>query len=285
MNRLKTLFISSYVPTIGVIALVGIYQSLALGLGSSWPGVVLATLPVVIFVLAVSKYPTLRSHPWLRVMLTVLVSVGCVWAVYRYFVTEERQVSPMIAAILGWVGFLAFNFWSSHYGRSLNERLSVGRELPHFAAMDTQGGEVHSQELLGKPALFMFYRGNWCPFCSAQVQELTENYKELIKRGVDVALISPQPPDLTRRVAEMFDVPFRFWVDPDCAAARALGILHAQGVPYGLRKSAGGGDTVLPTVIIVDAQGKILFTDQTDNYRVRPEPTLFLRVLTEHGMT
>ena len=40
-----------------------------------------------------------------------------------------------------------------------------------------------------------------------------------------------------------------------------------------------GEDTVLPTVIIVDAEGRILFTDQTDNYRVRPAPEDFLKAL------
>jgi len=44
-------------------------------------------------------------------------------------------------------------------------------------------------------------------------------------------------------------------------------------------------DTVLPTAILTDQNGVILFTDQTDNYRVRPEPDTFLRVFTEHGLT
>jgi hypothetical protein len=37
----------------------------------------------------------------------------------------------------------------------------------------------------------------------------------------------------------------------------------------------------MPTVIITDEQGKIIFADLTDNYRVRPEPETFLRVLDE----
>ena len=35
----------------------------------------------------------------------------------------------------------------------------------------------------------------------------------------------------------------------------------------------------LPTVIITDAKGKIVFADLTDNYRVRPEPETFLKVI------
>jgi len=42
-------------------------------------------------------------------------------------------------------------------------------------------------------------------------------------------------------------------------------------------------DTVMPTVIIVNAEGEILFADQTDNYRMRPEPDTFLRILDEQS--
>ena len=33
--------------------------------------------------------------------------------------------------------------------------------------------------------------------------------------------------------------------------------------------------------IIVDANGTILFSDQTDNYRVRPEPETFFQALAD----
>ena len=38
-------------------------------------------------------------------------------------------------------------------------------------------------------------------------------------------------------------------------------------------------DTVFPTVLVLDALGVIRWVDQTDNYRVRPEPDTFLPVL------
>ena len=35
----------------------------------------------------------------------------------------------------------------------------------------------------------------------------------------------------------------------------------------------------MPTVIITEAGGRILWVDETDNYRVRPEPQTYLDVL------
>ena len=41
--------------------------------------------------------------------------------------------------------------------------------------------------------------------------------------------------------------------------------------------------TVMPTVVVTDANGTIVFSDQTDNYRVRPEPDVFLAILRRSG--
>ncbi len=37
--------------------------------------------------------------------------------------------------------------------------------------------------------------------------------------------------------------------------------------------------TVFPTVIVLDAKGVVRWIDQTDNYRVRPEPDTFVPLL------
>lgn len=43
------------------------------------------------------------------------------------------------------------------------------------------------------------------------------------------------------------------------------------------------GDTVLPTLVVVDAEGRIVFADQTDNYRIRPTPDTVLAALRGAG--
>ena len=125
----------------------------------------------------------------------------------------------------------------------------------------------------------MFFRGNWCPLCMCQVKEITKQYRELAELGVRVALISPQPHHNAQLLSARFDVDFDFLVDPGARAAKTLGIFHANGVPAGLELLGYARDTVLPTVVVADREGKILFSDQTDNYRVRPEPSTFMSVL------
>ncbi len=47
----------------------------------------------------------------------------------------------------------------------------------------------------------------------------------------------------------------------------------------GLQTLGYNKDTVIPTVIITDKDGKLIYVDLTDNYRVRPEPEIFIKII------
>ena len=59
--------------------------------------------------------------------------------------------------------------------------------------LDVDRKPVTSAQLTDKPAILIFYRGNWCPFCMAQLKELFARYRGISAMGVRVAMISPQP--------------------------------------------------------------------------------------------
>jgi peroxiredoxin len=138
---------------------------------------------------------------------------------------------------------------------------------------------VSSESFKAKPHLLLFYRGNWCPFCTAQVEELAAAYQRLEASGVNVVLISSQSIKKNQSLAARFDIPITFLRDRDNEAARQLGILHAWGTPMGLQLLGYGLDTAMPTVILTDSTGKIIYADETDNYRLRPEPRDFEKLL------
>ncbi|HQT30151.1 MAG TPA: hypothetical protein PLE48_02505 [Thiobacillus sp.] len=72
-------------------------------------------------------------------------------------------------------------------------------------------------------------------------------------------------------LAKRMNVPFQFLTDPCGQASRKLGIAHQAGLPLGLQIFGYYTNTVFPTLIVIDQNGKIVFVDQTENYRVRPE--------------
>ena len=113
----------------------------------------------------------------------------------------------------------------------------------------------------------------------AQIQEIADQYKEISERGAKTVLISSQPQRHTKSLAKKFDVPFLFWRDESFEVAKALDIFHKGGTPFGMEILGYDADTIMPTVIITDKNNQIIYLDMTDNYRIRPEPSTFLKIL------
>ena len=145
-------------------------------------------------------------------------------------------------------------------GRPIPEKLRPGQSLPDFNATDESGDPVRSTELHGTAAVILFVRGNWCPFCTRQVDQ-----------GARLILVTPKPLETTRRVAEFFEVEFDFWLDEDLHVARDLGLMMEDGVPKDHRKEYGD-DTVWPTAVVVDRNGIIHYTELSKFIADRPNP-------------
>jgi len=188
-------------------------------------------------------------------------------------------MSSTLIVSLGMLAALAVAawLWISRRGlRATPPQLKPGSPLPDFRASDEQGDPVRSVELHGAPAVILFVRGNWCPFCSRQVNNLTQHYRDIVNLGARVILITPQPLETTRRVAEFFKVEFDFWLDDGLAVTRQLGLLQKGGVPGDYNKEYGP-DTVWPTAMVVDAAGIIRFTELSRQISDRPDPEVLLR--------
>ena len=163
-------------------------------------------------------------------------------------------------------------------GRPVPNQLQPGQPLPQFQAIDEHGNRLSSSELAGTPAILLFVRGSWCPFCSKQVADLTKAYKEITDSGAKLILVTPKPLETTRRVAEMFGVEFDFWLDESLAIAQQLGIFLDAGVPDEQRKEYGE-DTLWPTSLVVDANGVIRFTELSKLIVDRPNPGKLLNIV------
>jgi peroxiredoxin len=283
MNRIKAAFVSLYLTVASVLVVVAVWH---LSNGSDvarvhygWLGVALANGPIV---LTLGWWMLARRQPRTSAGLTPIMALavsGLGLAAVGYQLDQPDALEPLIYTGVGLAGFLIYIKWYSVFTDRDSAALEVGRSMPEIPLENAEGSQASSQDFLGKTVLFMFYRGNWCPLCMAQIKEIAASYKELSARGVEIVLISPQPHTHTAKLAKRFDVPFRFLVDPGSRAAEILGIASPGGTPLGMELFGYDQDTVMPTVVIVNAEGEILFAHQTDNYRIRPEPETFLRVL------
>lgn len=177
-----------------------------------------------------------------------------------------------IALAIGWF------FFRVGGGRPVPDALRRGQPLPDFGAATENGEPVRSAELHGTPAVILFVRGSWCPFCSSQVEDLTRYYKDIVDLGARLILVTPKPLETTRRVAEFFEVEFDFWLDESLTAARELGLLDVQGVPDDHRKEYGS-DTVWPTALVIDRAGIITYVRLSTTMADRPDPKELLEAI------
>ena len=280
MNLLKSLFVSVYMMVAVAITVFAVRSLMTTHDYMSWGGVILVTAPFVLVIswlMIFKNVARTSAHFPILIMLGVLGALLASWG----YLLGGSPVAPVLA-LVGLVGFLVYDFWYSSFNDRASSQLSVGKMLPEFVLKDTVGNAVTSTSLTDKPAVWIFYRGNWCPLCMAQVKEIAGQYQQLQELGARVALISPQPHKFTIGLARKFDVAFDFLTDEDNRAARTLGIASPNGIPMGMQVLGYDSETVLPTVIITDVGGRILWAHETDNYRVRPDPDVYLKVLREN---
>lgn len=163
-------------------------------------------------------------------------------------------------------------------GKAVPDDLRPGNPLPEFTAVDENGDPLSSTDLRGRPSVLLFVRGNWCPFCSKQVKNLTRFYKEINESGAHLILVTPKPLETTRRVADFFDVKFEFWLDESLAIGKRLGLVQESGVPDDYDKEYGR-DTLWPASLIVDGKGVIRHTELSRFIADRPDPEKLLRIV------
>ena len=271
MNLLKSLYISTFVLW---LTLVSVYAAVQIARGAepllSWVGLALAAFaPLAFFIKAfLFKLPRTPRHP---LEYSILGGLGLVMTL-----AISSRYGQAAGAIHVWAGttllaWLIYLRWYSVFRSRDTQLLKVGSQLPEFPLESLDGITVSSRDFMSRPHLLLFYRGNWCPFCTAQIEELAASYQRLEKMGLTVVLISPQPIEKNQQLAARFQIPIIFLRDPDGKAGKQLGIQHEWGTPMGLQLLGYESDSVLPTLLITDAKGYIIFSDQTDNYRVRPE--------------
>lgn len=279
MNLLKSIFISAFIGWLAVISGSALIQ---LSSGSepllSWLGLSLAALPPLFFFIKafLASSPRTARHP-VEVSVPSALGLAITMAVsYRYGEAAGNLHVWAGITVLGWFTYLR---WYSVFSHRNAEALKTGNILPDFRLESLDGHVVSSESFKAKPHLLLFYRGNWCPFCTAQIKELANAYQRLEKLGLSIVLISPQSIKKNQSLADRIEAPMTFLRDRNNLAARQLGILHEWGTPMGLQLLGYQSDTVMPTIILTNALGEIVFTDQTDNYRVRPEPEVFEALL------
>lgn len=246
-----------------------------------WIGTLLTTLPIP-FVLLIGTNVFGLARTSAHLPLVQLLSVAgvalVVGSLYSRGIDTSAEYAALALAIYGAVFVQWFIWIFSSYGRQKNTAIARGQNLPEVSLKQLDGTDITSASFAGSKTLIVFFRANWCPFCMNQLKEVLAHADQLKKSDTKVKFISNQGIENSKSLAEKLNLPANFEIlqDDGLRAAKALGIADIGGSPAGM--SGYPADTVMATVIGLDEDGKVIFGDETDNYRVRPHPDTFLHV-------
>jgi len=180
------------------------------------------------------------------------------------------------------------------------EAVATGDRLPGFSLPNAVGKEVSLQGILEDgPAVLVFYRGGWCPYCNITLQAYQEHLDAMQKMGAQLVAISPEKPDDALSTREKHDLSFQVLSDVNNDYARKLGIVYE--LPEGLEDrylnqfnlpltaKAGSPETYelpLTATYIVDQSGKVRWSYLNADYTERADPLDVIEALrTMPGLT
>ena len=161
--------------------------------------------------------------------------------------------------------------------------LAAGGAAPEFTARNADGSDfVFDPGALERPAMLIFYRGGWCPYCNAHLAELRHVVPELEQRGMNVYFLSADSPENLASAlhgdAEGLD--YTLLSDARLSAAEAFGLAfrisedyYQAAKDYGVDLEEASGEThhalPVPAVYVIDADGVIHFAHANPDYTQR----------------
>lgn len=166
--------------------------------------------------------------------------------------------------------------------------LLPGMKAPSFSAAGADG-KTHGFDPANrdKPAMLVFYRGGWCPFCVVYWSELRKIEDQLEQAGVEVMFLSADRPEILAEALEGDAPSYLLLSDNSMEIAEAFGIAFRvddetvekyKGYGIDLEQASGMDHHVLPApaIFLVDSDGVIKFSYVNPDYTIRPSPELVL---------
>jgi peroxiredoxin len=147
-----------------------------------------------------------------------------------------------------------------------------------------------SKTLAGKPAVLVFYRGGWCPYCNVQLSDLRKLVNPAKELGFQLIAVSPDQASELFKSVKKNELDYLLLSDAKAELIDAFGIgftvdamTREKYAGYGidLEKASGQKHYVLPvpSVFVLDGSGKIQFQYVNPDYSVRLSSKVIIAAL------
>ena len=174
------------------------------------------------------------------------------------------------------------------------DSIKAGDVLEPFTLDDATGTTVSLDQIVESgPAVIVFYRGGWCPYCNLALRTYQQELlPQLAAFGARLIAISPQPPDESLSTVERAALEFTVLSDPGSRLADRLGIAFEQaddvlaaqrtlGLDLTKVNAEGAVRLPRPTVLVVDQDRIVRYVDVQPDYTARTEVADIVAALTD----
>jgi len=163
--------------------------------------------------------------------------------------------------------------------------LLIGKKLPEATLLDENGASINlNEEIAKKKTVLVFYRGGWCPYCNMQLSSLAATEKDILELGYQIIAVSPDDYQNLKPSGDKNKTGYKLYADADGSFIKNIGIGFTPSertTNYIAKKTTGKTTNILPvpTVLVLNTSGEILFEYISPNYKQRISPELLLAVL------
>jgi len=178
-------------------------------------------------------------------------------------------------------------------GQVAAEACKPGDRMPSFLLPNAEGHLIDSGELLSQgPLVVTFFRGGWCPYCSATLEALEMVLPELSHTGGTLVAMTPETGGRALATKRDRGLHYEVLVDVDLAVAMAFGIvfrtpplyvelLQQRGIDLAERSGNPAWLLPVPAAFVVGQDGVVLRSWVNVDFTQRAAPTEILDALTE----
>ncbi len=161
------------------------------------------------------------------------------------------------------------------------EGLPVGSIAPSIEGKDQNGKKVKLRNLLKKgDVVLIFYRGQWCPYCTKQLAQMNDSLGMVTAKGATVVTVTPETPENIKKTVEKTKSSFSILEDKNLAIMKAYKVNFAvdektvtkyktYGIDFDKANGENGANLPVPATYIIGRNGKIKYAFFDTDYRKR----------------
>ena len=235
-----------------------------------------------------------NQAPKVPVALIISFIVSFYLGFYALELSEELSETIIVSILFGLTTFAAlfFSFILLNKNTPIGDiKVTVGDNILSFKSTDFTGKEFNSESLRGKRTLLKFYRGSWCPYCSAELIMFNKMQTAFEKHNVQVIALSNNTPAQANLHRIRDKLNFTLLSDPLLNVIKTYGVEHHKAIGwksenmitiFGVTVSTGMfkyRSMAIPTSILIDEHGVIQWIDQSDDYRIRASQERVVKAL------